>query len=142
MIKLYFASNIICTFDMKMGGEIEGENYISSRVVVNTERAAEASSGVQNQTSSGNSCRTVRLFGVDLECKLEESLPEGPNHEQQGEPQPQYDHPQSSSNATTTHQHVSHYQNHVVSPSIPTLFILFILYIYNTTTTTTTTTSF
>lgn len=70
---------------------------------------AEGSAGVQNQTSSGNS-RTLRLFGVDLECQLEQPLPDGPN--QQGEPQ--YNYPQSSSNATTTsHDHVSHYQNHV-----------------------------
>lgn len=99
-------SNTVCAFDMKMGGESECK--ISSRGVVNTERA-ETSASVQNQASSGNS-RTLRLFGVDLECQLEEPLPDGPN--QKGEPQ--Y-YQQSSSSATTSYDHVSHYQNHVVS---------------------------
>ncbi|XP_017244731.1 B3 domain-containing protein At2g36080 isoform X2 [Daucus carota subsp. sativus] len=68
---------------------------------------AEASAGVQNQTSSGSS-RTLRLFGVDLECQLEEPSPDGPS--QLGEPQ---NYSQSSSSATTSHDHVSNYQNHV-----------------------------
>ncbi|KAL8132095.1 hypothetical protein AgCh_007839 [Apium graveolens] len=69
---------------------------------------AETSASVSNQASSGNS-RTLRLFGVDLQCQLEEPVADGPN--QQSEPQ---FYPQSSSSATTTsHDNVPNYQNHV-----------------------------